>query len=286
MSRRIPPASTAASCRSSPTRRTLPPTSSTNRTTRARSWVPAMPASSMITRLRGPSWAIQSGMLSAGRGCAMSLAIVSVRSPSASRSTAAAAADGARPSTCPPSSRQAAASTCSAVVLPVPAAARASWHRAPELGELADQNDLAGVEAHAVRGRLEQGQVERPARLTARPLRCAAASRICCSALHDRVAGELVSAGHPVDAAAVRAAQPGRHLDRVRVGDRDRVLAQASGHDPVNRFVQPSARDPEGARLPLGFGAHMPYLPRGAARRTRCRTTWRSQTSRSPCRRE
>ena len=54
MSRRMPPAPTAASCWSSPTSRTLPPRSRTWPTARSRSRVSAMPASSMTTSVRGP----------------------------------------------------------------------------------------------------------------------------------------------------------------------------------------------------------------------------------------
>ena len=63
----------------------------------------------------------------------VSLARVSVEAPICSRSTAAAAADGASPTMVPPSSVQAAARARMAVVFPAPAGARASWSRAPEV---------------------------------------------------------------------------------------------------------------------------------------------------------
>ena len=62
-----------------------------------------------------------------------SLAMVSVGAPRSSASTSAAPAVGASPMTVPPLLRQAVASAAMAVVFPVPAGAKASWTRAPEV---------------------------------------------------------------------------------------------------------------------------------------------------------
>ena len=61
MSRRTPPAAMAASCRSSPTRRTLAPRSRANRVTVARSPVAAMPASSTMIRVLSSTASAQAG---------------------------------------------------------------------------------------------------------------------------------------------------------------------------------------------------------------------------------
>ena len=63
----------------------------------------------------------------------VSLASVSAGAPVASRSCAAAAADGAKPTTWPPLSVHARARVRMAVVFPAPAGAMASCSRAPEV---------------------------------------------------------------------------------------------------------------------------------------------------------
>ena len=132
MSRRTPPAPIAASCWSSPTRRTDPPLPVTKSATAARERVSAIPASSMTTRVSGPMRWAQSGRSSWSMD-QVSLARVSVPAPSCSRRTAAAAADGASPMTVPPSVLHAAARAAMAVVFPAPAGAIASCTRAPEV---------------------------------------------------------------------------------------------------------------------------------------------------------
>jgi hypothetical protein len=92
--------------------------------------VPAMPASSMITSVPGPTPRIHSGGESVPRA-QISLASVSQGAPMASRSPVVATADGATPSTLPPQAVHARARAARAVVLPVPAGASASWTRAP-----------------------------------------------------------------------------------------------------------------------------------------------------------
>ena len=91
-----------------------------------------MPASSMISSVDGPTAAAQSGRSPCCRD-QVSLARVSARMPVCSARTAAAAADGARPSTWPPSWVQARVRARMAVVFPAPAGAIASCRRAPEL---------------------------------------------------------------------------------------------------------------------------------------------------------
>ena len=91
----------------------------------------AMPASSMINKVDGPTAAAQSGS-SPWSSDQVSLARVSVRMPVCSARTAAAAADGARPTTWPPSWVQARVRARIAVVFPAPAGAIASCTRAQE----------------------------------------------------------------------------------------------------------------------------------------------------------
>jgi hypothetical protein len=91
-----------------------------------------IPASSMITKVDGPIRAAQSGRLPCWID-QVSLASVSERMPVCSPRTAAAAADGARPTTWPPSWVHARVKARMAVVFPAPAGAIASCKRAPEV---------------------------------------------------------------------------------------------------------------------------------------------------------
>ena len=84
-----------------------------------------------------------------------------MRMPVCSPRTAAAAADGARPSTWPPSSVQARVRARMAVVFPAPAGAIASCSRAPGGAHLADQRGLPGIQGGAVRRHLQQRQIHR-----------------------------------------------------------------------------------------------------------------------------
>ena len=98
----------------------------------SRDRVSAIPASSMIIKVRRSICDAQLGR----SWCPMpqvSLARVSAWMPVCSARTAAAAADGARPMTCPPSSVQARVRARIAVVFPAPAGAIASCTRAPEV---------------------------------------------------------------------------------------------------------------------------------------------------------
>ena len=119
-----------------------------------------MPASSMITNVDGPTAAAQSGRSPWSRD-QVSLARVSARIPVCSPRTAAAAAEGARPSTWPPSSVQARVRARMAVVFPAPAGAIASCSRAPERAHLADQCRLPSIECGAVRRHLQQREIHR-----------------------------------------------------------------------------------------------------------------------------
>ena len=119
-----------------------------------------MPASSMITNVDGPTAAAQSGSSPCCRD-QVSLASVSVRMPVCSPRTAAAAADGARPSTWPPSWVQARVRARMAVVLPAPAGAIASCSRAPGGAHLPDQRSLPGIQCRSVRRHLQQSQIHR-----------------------------------------------------------------------------------------------------------------------------
>jgi hypothetical protein len=91
-----------------------------------------MPASSITTRVEGPISRAHWGR-SPFSNDQVSLARVSVLAPICSRSAAAAAAEGARPTTVPPPSVHAPARARIAVVLPAPAGAIASCRRAPEV---------------------------------------------------------------------------------------------------------------------------------------------------------
>ena len=117
----------------------------------------------------------------------VSLARVSVLAPICSRSTAAAAADGASPSTVPPSSVHAAARARMAVVFPAPAGARASWSRAPEVAICGDQGGLPGVEGGPVGGLLEQRHGDRVGRGPVCRSRRPAVATSCCSAARTAV---------------------------------------------------------------------------------------------------
>jgi hypothetical protein len=103
-----------------------------NWTAVSRDKVSAIPASSMITNVDRPMPCTQSGSLP-WRMDQVSLASVSAGAPAASRSCAAAAADGASPTTWPPLSRHARARVRIAVVFPAPTGAIASCSRAPEV---------------------------------------------------------------------------------------------------------------------------------------------------------
>src|SRR5674476_1387910 len=143
MSRSTPPAPIAASCWSSPMSRTLPPRPTTNSTAASRERVSAIPASSITTSVEGPICCAHPGR-SPCPSDQVSLARVSVLAPICSRSAAAAAADGARPTTVPPPSVHAPARARIAVVLPAPAGAIASCRQAPEVA-------MAGLrDGHAV----------------------------------------------------------------------------------------------------------------------------------------
>ena len=130
----------------------------------------------------------------------VSLARVSVVAPVCSRSTAAAAADGASPTTVPPSSTQAAARARMAVVFPAPAGAMASWSRAPEVAIWVTRAacpalrvaPLAACSSSAI-STASGWRVCRSARPAASTRRCSAA-RICGAGV-DGGAGDLVHAG-------------------------------------------------------------------------------------------
>jgi hypothetical protein len=87
--------------------------------------VSAMPASSMMINVAGPTPVAQSGRSQWSRD-QVSLANVSVRVPVCSLSTAAAPADGASPMTWPPSLVQVRVRARMAVVFPAPAGGIAS----------------------------------------------------------------------------------------------------------------------------------------------------------------
>ena len=122
--------------------------------------VSAMPASSMITKVDGPTAAAQSGSSPCCRD-QVSLARVSARMPVCSPRTAAAAADGARPM------------HLAAVLGPgqgegahgggLPGAGRGDRQLQPGTrgAHLPDQRSLPGIQGGAVRRHLQQRQIHR-----------------------------------------------------------------------------------------------------------------------------
>src|SRR4029453_1104026 len=114
----------------------------------------AMPASSMMINVDGPTAVAQSDRLPS-RKDQVSLAGVSARMPVCSARTAAAAADGARPSTWPPSWVQA-----SVIARHGGGLARAGWgDRELQPGtrgaHLVDQRSLTSIQGRAVRRHLQ-----------------------------------------------------------------------------------------------------------------------------------
>ena len=142
----------------------------------------AIPASSITTRLSGPIVAAQPGRSSWAIDQA-SFASVSVGASICSRNCAAAAAEGARPTTVPPVLVQAWARACMAVVLPVPAGAIASCTRAPEVAiartspawPASSWTPFAVISNNATSTAVS-GMVRPPVRPAAATRRCSAAS--------------------------------------------------------------------------------------------------------------
>src|SRR5829696_4670971 len=134
-----------------------------NWTAASRDRVSAIPASSMITNENRPMRSAQSGR-SLWWMDQVSLASVSADTPVASRSCAAAAAEGANPSTWPPLSRHAWTRVRMAVVFPAPAGAMANCSRAPEVHMERTKGVQVGITGAAVavgeRGRDQAGDVD------------------------------------------------------------------------------------------------------------------------------
>ena len=190
-----------------------------------------MPASSMITNVDGPTAAAQSGRSPCCKD-QVSLARVSARMPVCSPRTAAAAADGARPITWPPSWVQARVRARMAVVFPAPAGAIASCSRAPEV------HICRTSEACPASRAVLFAAISSRARSTAdsSTTDAVAASRGGDEALlgvEDPLRGVEVGAGHGVDRRSVRAPQRFRFLDAVTLVRRGPPTGDPAPHRPA-----------------------------------------------------
>ena len=223
-----------------------------------------MPASSMITSVDGPTAAAQSGR-SPCWSDQVSLASVSVRMPVCSARTAAAAADGARPSTWPPSWVQARVRARMAVVFPAPAGAIASCSRAPEVHIW--RTSAACPASSAVPF----------AAISSKASSTAVCSTDCTAAtsrrgdetglgVEDPLRGVEVGAGDGVDRGAVEPPQHLRFLDAVvRRGQGNRSAIEHLIDEQVHQCRGTFSGQVDGADLPLRFGADVPHLPGRAA---------------------
>ena len=113
----------------------------------------------MITNVDGSTAVAQSGRSPWSRD-QVSLARVSVRMPVCSARMAAAAADGARPTTWPPSSVQArvrAHGDC----FPCASRGERKLQTCPGVAHLADHGRLPGIKGSPIRRHFEQGQIHR-----------------------------------------------------------------------------------------------------------------------------
>ena len=160
-------------------------------------------------RPRPPSRAVRHA-----RSDQVSLARVSARMPVCSPRTAAAAAEGARPSTWPPSWVQARVRARIAVVLPAPAGAIASCIRAPGGAHLPDQRRLPGIECRAVRRHLQQRQIHCHL-VDGRPVAPSGGGDEAPLGVEDPLRCVQVGAGDGVDRRPVGAPQGLRFLDAV-----------------------------------------------------------------------
>ena len=203
------------------------------------------------------------GEVGGGHGVAQFGERVGLAAEHVARSAAAAVADGARPSTVPPASVQARASTAIAVVLPVPAGARAELQPGRGSGQLPRHLHLPGGELHAVRGGLQQRHLDR-ARVDGVPVVALRRGDQRLFGGQDARRGVQLGTGDLVHAGAVQPAQLVRVRDAVREADRDAVPRKGGGNQPVDRVVQVGDRQGSFADQAERFGAHVPDLPGGA----------------------
>ena len=219
-----------------------------------------MPASSMITNVDGPTAAAQSGS-SPCRSDQVSLARVSVRMPVCSPRTAAAAADGARPSTWPPSSVQARVRARMAVVFPAPAGAIASCSRAPEVHICRTRDACPASRA------VPFAAISSRARSTADcvddcSVAAAGGGDEALLGVEDALRGVEVGAGDGVDRRPVDPPQRVRFLDAVRwCGQGYRSVLEDLIDQQIHQRARLLGRHVDGADVALGFGADVPHLP-------------------------
>ena len=190
----------------------------------------------------------------------VSLARVSVPAPSCSRRTAAAAADGASPTTVPPSVGPRRSQGPHGGGLPGAGGGDRQLQPGPGGGHRGDERGLSGVEGDPVRGLLQQGDRDR-----VRGWRCARRgdrprSTRCCSAA--RIAGEVNRA----DPATSYTLVPSRR--RSSVGLDDVVLGPGDPHRPVGQDL---VDEPGPPRLRPGQRAGPRRGPGVAPRRARAR---------------
>ena len=208
----------------------------------------------------------------------ISLARVSVLVPISSRSTAAAAADGASPTTVPPSPVQARDSTRIAVVLPVPAGARASWTRAPEVASSRTSCTWPGLSSTPLAVDSSRAMSIVSA-LMVRPSRAGGGRDDRLLGGDDLARGVELRPGDGVHRRAVRAAQRGRLADRfgavqgqlTSLGDSARATTSSTARSTSTRGCRR-----RGPAVRPRRGRDSPARPRG-------RTARRSEPrSRSP----
>ena len=191
-----------------------------------------MPASSMITNVDGPTAAAQSGS-SPCRSDQVSLARVSVRMPVCSPRTAAAAADGARPSTWPPSWVQARVRARMAVVFPAPAGAIASCSRAPEVHICRTSEACPASRAVPFAASLQQSQIHR--RLIDHcPVAASGGGDEALLGVEDPLRGVEVGPGDGVDRGPVDPPQRFRFVDAVTPVRPARQTGDPAPHRPTD----------------------------------------------------
>ena len=271
MSRRTPPAPIAASCRSSPIRRTLPPRSVMKSTAAARSGVSAMPASSMTTRVFGSMACDPAGVAVVGVEGPGELGQGVGRCPptASAQLVGGDGGGGEADDRCRRRRARRWARTSMAVVLPEPAGASASWSRAPEV---AISRTMAACPALRVTPLAVDSASAIPTRTSTDPSPAALLGGRDQARFGARRSRRRCTAATPcdgVDRGAVRRGSARRGTPRGRragPGPRRRSSARGSRSSTTSDGgrVQVVEADAGGPDPPLGLGADVPDLPGGA----------------------
>ena len=182
-----------------------------------------------------------------------------------SRSWAAAAAEGARPSTWPQLSVHALVRARSAVVLPAPAGAMASWSRAPDM--LIDRTRAACPGSKVTPLAACSSSARSTISAGAHPPVPVAGDRDeSLFGGQNASRGKQLGASHGVDARPIAAAQGRRFGDRhVWPSQRHRSGVEDLSDDTVDKLIDPTGGTSAAADLALRLGADMPGLPGRAA---------------------